>query len=109
MTHTPDKTGTEQDNVSLKTEKEYKRGKHPNSQVNLKPFEKGLSGNAGGRPMKYAKFKKALEPYGDSMSNAWGRKDWTKKEVVLEKIWCMAEEGSVPHLTILANMGLLDE
>ena len=43
------------------------------------------------------------------MSNAWGRKDWTKKEVVLEKIWCMAEEGSVPHLTILANMGLLDE
>ena len=43
MTHTPDKTGTEQDNVSLKTEKEYKRGKHPNSQVNLKPFEKGLS------------------------------------------------------------------
>ena len=106
MAHTPDKTGTEQDNVSLKTEK---RGKHPNSQANLKPFEKGLSGNAGGRPIKYAKFKKALEPYGDMESNTWGRKDWTKKEVVLEKIWCMAEEGSVPHLTILANMGLLDE
>ena len=109
MAHTPDKTGTEQDNVSLKTEKEYKRGEHPNSKDNLVPFEKGLSGNAGGRPIKYAKFKKALEPYGDMESNTWGRKDWTKKEVVLEKIWCMAEEGSVPHLTILANMGLLDE
>ena len=97
------------DDVSLKTKKEYKRGEHPNSKDNLVPFEKGLSGNAGGRPIKYAKFKKALEPYGDMESNTWGRKDWTKKEVVLEKIWCMAEEGSVPHLTILANMGLLDE
>jgi len=98
-----------QDEYSLVTEKRDTRGTHPNSQANLKPFEKGLSGNAGGRPIKYAKFKKALEPYGDMESNTWGRKDWTKKEVVLEKIWCMAEEGSVPHLTILANMGLLDE
>ena len=109
MAHTPDKTGTEQDNVSLKTEKEYKRGEHPNSKDNLVPFEKGLSGNAGGRPIKYAKFKNALMKYADKPTNTWGRKDWTKKEVVLEKIWCMAEEGSVPHLTILANMGLLDE
>ena len=34
------KTDGKQDNVSLVTEKDYKRGKHPNSQANLEPFEK---------------------------------------------------------------------
>ena len=92
-----------------KKQGDRRRGKPPNSLANLKPFEKGISGNPSGRAVKFKGLKQALEPYGDRLSNAWGRKDWTKKEVVLEKIWCMAEDASVPHLTILANMGLLYE
>ena len=39
-----------QDEYSLVTEKMDTRGTHPNSQANLKPFEKGESGNPSGRP-----------------------------------------------------------
>tara|TARA_R110002020_G_scaffold334916_1_gene550147 strand:+ start:162 stop:491 length:330 start_codon:yes stop_codon:yes gene_type:complete len=109
MVDTVSKEPLKQEDVSLKTEKDYKRGVHPNSQANLKPFEKGISGNPSGRPQKYEGLKRALEPYGDNFSTAWKRSDWTKKEVVLETIWQKAEEGSIPHITILANLGLLDD
>ena len=33
----------------------YSRGEHPNSQANLKPFPKGMSGNPLGRPHKFVK------------------------------------------------------
>ena len=51
------KTDGKQDNVSLVTEKAYKRGNHPNSQANLEPFEKGVSGNRDGRPKIDVKLK----------------------------------------------------
>ena len=59
----PLKTEGKQDESSLKTEKKHQHGKHPNSIKNLKPFEKGESGNPGGRPTKFAKMKKALDKW----------------------------------------------
>ena len=35
---------------SLKPQKTSKRGQHPNSRANLKPYVKGVSGNPGGKP-----------------------------------------------------------
>jgi len=33
------------------------RGQHPNSRKNLKPYEKGVSGNPSGKPKKVAQLK----------------------------------------------------
>ena len=57
-------TGGKTEKVSLVTEKTDGRGKHPNSRENLEPFEKGVSGNPDGRPMKYVKLKNALQRVG---------------------------------------------
>ena len=53
---------------SLTAEK-HEHGKNPNSLANLQPFEKGVSGNPGGRNVKYAKLKNALMQYADQKSN----------------------------------------
>jgi len=68
----PDKTGGEQKTVSLTTEKQYKRGEHPNSQANLEPFEKGISDNSGGRSFRYEQLKKALIKYGEKPVDVLG-------------------------------------
>ena len=39
------------------------RGKHPNSQANLQPFEKGQSGNPSGRTKAYSGIKDELKEY----------------------------------------------
>ena len=48
----------------LRTEKMHEHGKHPNSIKNLKPYETGQSGNPGGRPVKFAKMKVAMDRWG---------------------------------------------
>ena len=50
---------------SYQNNEKHGHGKHPNSLANLKPYEKGVSGNPGGRPVKYAKLKKALDKWAD--------------------------------------------
>mgnify|MGYP000421554984 CR=1 FL=1 len=76
------KTRAEHGDVSLTAEKQYKRGEHPNSQSNLQPFEKGISGNPSGRPYKYENLKKALDVYGNHPSSDWN--NVTNKENVLK-------------------------
>ena len=41
--------GGKSDELSLNSEKKDKRGKHPNSQANLKPYVTGRSGNPNGQ------------------------------------------------------------
>ena len=113
---TPSKTRSKQEKDSLVTEKpeplERRRGNHPNSQANLKPFEKGVSGNPSGRPSKHEKFKKALMRFGDIEKNQWGNFNSPSKnlrESVLLTIWHEANKGSIQHLKLLAELGCLDD
>ena len=92
------------------------RGKHPNSQANLKSYPKGVTGNAGGRPTKYVKMKKALDRIGaeaPEVTDIWNAEAIesyaTNKEKVLHKIWFEAGKGSIKHIHILAEVGCLDE
>ena len=105
------KTDGKQDNVSLVTEKDYKRGKHPNSQANLAPFEKGESGNPLGRPSKYVNLKKALDKVGNRKKDSWDIVPMKEnyKDEVLDRIWYEASNGSVAHIRMLAELGCLDE
>ena len=106
------KTGGFEDDVSLVTEKETGRGKHPNSKANLKPWEKGESGNPDGRPNKYVKLKKALDKFGRKEFGQWdlgvsGCNNY--KDEVLFQIWSKATKGSISHIKILAELGCLDD
>lgn len=99
-----DKTGK----FSLVTEKTDNRGTHPNSRANLTPFEKGVSGNPSGRPMKYEKFKEALMKYRDEEVDGWQLERNTNLDNVLNTIWYKAGQGSISHINLLAQMGCLD-
>ena len=101
------KTTDKRADVSLVTEKTDGRGKHPNSQANLEPWEKGESGNPDGRPSKYIKLKEALDMYGDRLASQFDTE--TFKEAVLHKIWYEASMGSISHIKMLAELGCLDK
>ena len=107
-----DKTGDKTEGVSLLTEKRTGRGKHPNSQSNLQPFEKGVSGNPDGRPSNLEKLKKALIQQADlPFDTLWNlsRDPVTWRDAVIDRIWYEASEGSIPHIRLLAETGCLDE
>ena len=54
------------DSLSANSEN-YKRGEHPNSQSNLTPFEKGVSGNPLGRPQRFSQLRDVLNEIGDEI------------------------------------------
>ena len=101
------------ESISLVAEKTDGRGKHPNSVSNLKPWEKGISGNPSGRPQKYVKLKKALDKFGTMKKDVWQLGDShgqdNYKNEVLERIWYEASNGSIQHIKILAELGCLDD
>ena len=91
------------------------RGKHPNSQANLKPYPKGVSGNPEGRKGAFEVLTEALNELGDEMTYAkdYDSLDWatiengTNREKVLETIWNKAKDGDLKFIEILAKLGCL--
>ena len=105
------------DSSSANRETEYKRGKHPNSLNNLKPFPPLTSGNPSGKPSKEDKFKKALDEIGSIIPNNFGevmdfeifppKNERTFREIVLLEIWDNARRGQLEYIKLLAKMGCL--
>jgi hypothetical protein len=90
------------------------RGKHPNSQKNLKPFKKGQSGNPSGKPTKFANLKGALDKWSTdtSVADFLGEPPshaTTMKERVHWRIWYKATQGDTKCIEILAQIGCLDD
>ena len=97
-----------------KNRETYSRGKNPNSLDALKPhqYKTGESGNVGGRKPQYYQLKVALNRIGDEDLMNFdmdGRRTETRREKVLKKIWCRAEQGDLKFIQLLANIGCLDE
>ena len=98
-----------------KTEDVDGRGKHPNSQANLKPFPKGISGNPEGRQGAFTELYEALNELGDKMNykSNWDNimEEWvengTNREHVLETIWNKAKDGDMKFIELLAKLGCL--
>ena len=90
------------------------RGQNPASKANLKPFEKGVSGNPSGKPVKNAKFIEALKKYGNEKPvDDWGddlfecRAD-TNHGAVVERVWKDAVSGSYTAIRLLMEYGIIE-
>ena len=100
----------QQDNsMEITHSSDSEKGYNPKSLENLKPFEKGVSGNPSGRTKKYVKLAEALNEVGDEFCDDWNTKT-TYRKSVLRKIWQEASNyGSMSHIKILAELGCLDK
>ena len=70
----------ENSNVSHSEQRDDGRGQNPASQANLKPFEKGTSGNPSGRPLKNKWFRKALREFGGNQPFSELSRAWSDRE-----------------------------
>jgi hypothetical protein len=87
------------------------RGKHPNSQANLQPFEKGVSGNPSGRAKAFSKLKAQLKALGKEdyfRSQFDVNPQGTRRELVHTAIWDKAQDGDKWAILLLERLGCLD-
>ena len=80
------------------------------SRANLKPFERGQSGNPLGKP-SHAKLKKMLKEVGDEVVLDYhGKPIGTRKELVLRTIYDKAIKGNnIKYIQLLIWLGVLDD
>tara|TARA_Y100001970_G_C13965170_1_gene715217 strand:- start:214 stop:534 length:321 start_codon:yes stop_codon:yes gene_type:complete len=98
-----------------------KQGTHPNSQANLKPFKKGESGNPSGRKRSFDGIKAQVIAEGnnevtkdvlvDSLLDDVFELDkyeevsmGTRKDVVVAKLWDMAQQGDKWAIELIAKL-----
>ena len=113
MERTPEKQQKNR-STSHSEQRDDGRGQNPNSQSNLKPFPKGVSGNPSGRPVKNAKFIEALKKYGNEKPlDDWGedlfgfRAD-TNHGAVVERVWKDARGGNYTAIRLLMEQGVIE-
>ena len=82
------------------------RGKHQNSQDNLKPFKKGESGNPSGRMKAYASIKKELKKYVNETHHIYYK--YTHRDIIVHGIVDKAEDGDWKAIELLERLGCLD-
>ena len=93
------------------------RGKNPSSKANLKPFQKGHSGNPGGKRKQGQAFIDALKEHGNTRQQKHNINYSTGTETisdegsynfqVVDKVWTKAREGELPYIRLLVEMGAL--
>lgn len=98
---------------------------HPNSlkAIEQHQYQKGESGNIGGRPKKYQKFSKSLAKVRNKVIKELKEIDiledismtefkeielGSNKDLVIDKIWELAREGDKQMILLLVELGLLD-
>ena len=100
-------------NISHSEQRDDGRGQNPTSQANLKPFEKGTSGNPSGRPVKNVKLREALRKYGyDVPRDIFGDKEpfsqATNNMAVIDQIWKDAKNGNYQAIRLLMELGVIE-
>jgi len=110
-------TDDKQTDESSQSSENDGRGQNPASKANLKPFQKGQSGNPGGKRLKGQEFIDALKEHGKTReqrhrTNYSTGKEWVSDEgsynfQVVDKIWNKAREGELPYIRLLVEMGAL--
>ena len=95
---------------SKEIEPVYAPGTHPHSKANLRPWSKGQSGHALGRP-SHAKLTKMLKEVGDEVVLDYhGKPKGTRKELVLRTIYDKAIKGNnIKYIQLLIWLGVLDD
>ena len=113
MTGKQDKNSDSIAGNSETEENNYRRGEHPNSQSNLTPFPKGVSGNPLGRPYKFNGLKIALNNLLDKKTGNWGiefgESTESRRQRILKGFLDKARKGSLSHIQFLAMIGCFDE
>ena len=93
------------------------RGKNPSSKANLKPFQKGESGNPGGKRLKGQEFIDALIEHGKTIDQKHNINYSSGTESIsdegsynfqiVDKVWKRARQGELPYIRLLNELGAL--
>jgi len=109
--------GGEAGDASTQSSEKGGRGKNPSSKANLKPFQKGESGNPGGKRLKGQEFIDALIEHGKTIDQKHNINYSSGTESIsdegsynfqiVDKVWKRARQGELPYIRLLNELGAL--